>query len=716
MAADGDVNLTISGDDAGLIAALDQAAASVTEKVGEMKETFASIGEGMNSLVGGFGAFAAIFAGGEIASQMNEVAERAEQISLSAQTMGVSTAALQGLQAAAATTGVSSEQLSTVMAALQGRMAQAAEIGGTSAERFTALGISMQELRDPSFSVIDAMTQMGSASNSNAALLAVLGARGAQLIPLMRSLAENHNLVADAAKEVGALLPGEIDALQRYKDATALLGIEFDNLKGHLGAYVVESSGPLMSAIESVMHGFSGTVDSTVPLKVAFGTLEAAAVVIVDAFKLLAQAAVDSVRDAVDVIAGLATVIDDVFTGSWQKTEADAKAAYGIIKQDGTQTFTDLGTNIKSTFTGVVDSYTAAFKGASAEASAAAATPMRVNPLVDLSTTKTLTEQIDEQFQELGQKVSAEMDKTQQQITATTASGVQERESLEIAGIDRQISAVQAAYKSGQITAQQDLQETQSLLTQKWQAQQDYYDKLETLYAADAQKLAQVNAQEENAHQAYLTAMQRAEQTYSTQITAQWQTISNSLKNSTSQAFTSILEGTETLGQGVQKIFDSMAMAVIQSLAKMMAQWAIQHALGLVMNREESQSNAAVAASGAAKSAAQIPIIGWILAPVAAAAVYAMASGFSAEGGFDVPAGLNPKTQLHEKEMVLPAQYADMIRSMAGGDGAGGAGGATHVHIHATDADSFRNLLTQHNSVLRDHIAAAVRGRPVWGH
>jgi hypothetical protein len=40
-------------------------------------------------------------------------------------------------------------------------------------------------------------------------------------------------------------------------------------------------------------------------------------------------------------------------------------------------------------------------------------------------------------------------------------------------------------------------------------------------------------------------------------------------------------------------------------------------------------------------------------------------------GGYDIPSGRNPVTQLHEREMVLPAQYADVIRSMAGNGGGG---------------------------------------------
>lgn len=46
----------------------------------------------------------------------------------------------------------------------------------------------------------------------------------------------------------------------------------------------------------------------------------------------------------------------------------------------------------------------------------------------------------------------------------------------------------------------------------------------------------------------------------------------------------------------------------------------------------------------------------------------------SGAAGFDVPAGVNPLTQLHEKEMVLPAQYADVIRGLANNGGVSGGG------------------------------------------
>jgi len=102
--------------------------------------------------------------------------------------------------------------------------------------------------------------------------------------------------------------------------------------------------------------------------------------------------------------------------------------------------------------------------------------------------------------------------------------------------------------------------------------------------------------------------------------------------------------------------------------------------------------------AGAYAAISAIPFVGPFLAPAVAAAAFAgiIAIGskiFSAEGGFDVPSGTNPMTQLHENEMVLPAHIAVPLRQalaasprLAAGLGAGGGtfgggvggGGITH--------------------------------------
>lgn len=54
---------------------------------------------------------------------------------------------------------------------------------------------------------------------------------------------------------------------------------------------------------------------------------------------------------------------------------------------------------------------------------------------------------------------------------------------------------------------------------------------------------------------------------------------------------------------------------------------------------------------------------------------------FTAAEGFDVPSGVNPITQLHEREMVLPSEHADVIRRLAANGGASGTSRNSSVSI-----------------------------------
>lgn len=99
------------------------------------------------------------------------------------------------------------------------------------------------------------------------------------------------------------------------------------------------------------------------------------------------------------------------------------------------------------------------------------------------------------------------------------------------------------------------------------------------------------------------------------------------------------------------------------------------------------------AMAGAFKAMVSIPYIGPVLAVAAGASALALVGGLagkikSARGGYDIPSGVNPVTQLHEEEMVLPKQHANTIRalgkSMANGgfaDPAAASGGGDTYHL-----------------------------------
>lgn len=194
------------------------------------------------------------------------------------------------------------------------------------------------------------------------------------------------------------------------------------------------------------------------------------------------------------------------------------------------------------------------------------------------------------------------------------------------------------------------------------------------------------------------------------------------------QAFSAMLSRAQNFRQAMGGLFSAIRQTFVQEmvskpLAALMGRFAQEGAMWLANSARQvaAQSAASAAVTGiketettknvgmnaiqaaaeAFKAMAGIPYVGPILAVGAAAAamaaVYGLLGGMggggggstttttripSAAGGWDIPAGINPLTQLHENEMVLPAEHAQTIRDMAGQ----GGGGDTIV-INTTGGD-----------------------------
>ena len=202
-----------------------------------------------------------------------------------------------------------------------------------------------------------------------------------------------------------------------------------------------------------------------------------------------------------------------------------------------------------------------------------------------------------------------------------------------------------------------------------------------------------------------------------------WQTAQDQM----GQAFSSMLSRTQTFSQAMTGFFKSTGQAFIQEMVtkplmgmmqRMVQESAIYKSIfGVKQSMEQAGAaatvatktaetsavvgaNATQAASGAAASQAAIPITGPTLAAAAMGAMFALVMGLvgggggsktsttttripSAAGGWDIPAGINPLTQLHENEMVLPAEHAQTIREMAGQSG----GDNSTIIINTTGGD-----------------------------
>jgi hypothetical protein len=167
--------------------------------------------------------------------------------------------------------------------------------------------------------------------------------------------------------------------------------------------------------------------------------------------------------------------------------------------------------------------------------------------------------------------------------------------------------------------------------------------------------------------------------------------------------FSAIQEGSVTTAGVLQGAFGLMADVATGALAKLGAEWLASMVTSKLVSIKTALSDisASAARAGAAAFAATaaIPIVGPGMAPAAAAASYAGAMSFasglslaSASRGFDIPANVNPLTQLHAREMVLPAEHADTIRRLGQG-GPQAAQQPVQVHVHANDARTIEDML-----------------------
>ena len=156
---------------------------------------------------------------------------------------------------------------------------------------------------------------------------------------------------------------------------------------------------------------------------------------------------------------------------------------------------------------------------------------------------------------------------------------------------------------------------------------------------------------------------------------------------------------------GLVGMWSNLTLTVSRNINQITSLVRSMHKIQALLAQKEGMNNAYAAATAAYKSAASIPYVGFAMAPAVAAAAFATTSGFagsiaSAAGGYDIPSGINPLTQLHAREMVLPAKYADILRGVAAQGQGPAAPAAPVIHIHAVDAQSVRRLFSDHGSEL----------------
>lgn len=200
----------------------------------------------------------------------------------------------------------------------------------------------------------------------------------------------------------------------------------------------------------------------------------------------------------------------------------------------------------------------------------------------------------------------------------------------------------------------------------------------------------------------------------------QWQQTFSVITETIQKSFDGVIQGTQTVRQAWAGLFRNLTLEALSAELSMLknhaAMWLARHQITLAGVGEEVALNAwsalqAVAGFAAEAAAASwaaiagIPFVGPFLAPAVAGATLAgvLALGNtirSAAGGYDIPAGVNPMTQLHAQEMVLPADLANRVRGMTDG-----GGGGVHLHVHSPDAKGVKEFFDTNSH----HVARVVQ-------
>lgn len=303
------------------------------------------------------------------------------------------------------------------------------------------------------------------------------------------------------------------------------------------------------------------------------------------------------------------------------------------------------------------------------------------------------------------------------------------------AGIEVQEQSADLAYAMGEISNEERLQLDRQFEQQRYEIAQQAIEERMALMAKDpnmsAVEYQKLKNQLLEIDRKHMMDKRQIENSIKVAAATPQLRMFDQMQQSFGQAITGMLTRAQTLRQGLNSIFQSILSSFVQNMvvtplvewasgllrqtalyqvffgtkktmeaADAAAQAATQKALGVT----GVMSNASLAATAAMASVAAIPFYGWAMAPAVGAETFATAMAFmpSARNGYDIPAGINPMTQLHEEEMVLPREHANTIRRMSGDDGGSSGGGALNVHfnIQALDGHDVKRVLIKNKAGL----------------
>lgn len=295
-----------------------------------------------------------------------------------------------------------------------------------------------------------------------------------------------------------------------------------------------------------------------------------------------------------------------------------------------------------------------------------------------------------------------------EQITASEAVQLRADLNSQLAALDGDLAMRLYSAQLLQLNQSRDLYGQQSA------EYADYTRRIELLNKAHLGRMSVAKA--ETAEREKQVARDLAEQQLQTdrRTAQQKRQIMDQTYRPYAQQIANMITLQQGFGQTVRGIWSSLTGAVNQAISNMVMSFItglfLKEAASDRFHMKETLKSAKEAAANAWAATAKIPIIGPVLAPVAAAAAFTGVMSFSAKDGWDVPGGAGAGVDgkggrlsiIHPREMVLPAQIADTVRMSAASMESAGA-----ISTGAANPAALRAALATSQIIMSDSVASA---------
>lgn len=722
--ADKDLKYRIDADDGPLGSALTRAGLQLGQFNSRMDSMFTGMSGNFQRVAGIFGGLVTLLGGAGLVAGMRNAIDMQDQMSESATRFGLSTEAFSEYAYAAKLSGLEVGDLGKAIAKTSGLLVDAQQGQKSAVELFQRLKLDPKGIKDTDQllqSLAERFSQMPDGVQKTSLAIDIFGDKlGPKMVPLLNDGTAGLAAMREEARQLGVVVSTEAgQAAEQFNDNLDRLGSVGQGAFQQLSAAALPTLNAITEALlESQKEGgmLSQVLDvAGKAVRIVFETL---AVLAANGAYMLKAVGREIGAVAAQAVA-LATLDIDGFNAISEAVKEDARVAraeltaleqrifnFGRREAGGGRGFVNPAAVVpdQSGFTpggkvptpgkptaeakqpdSYMQTYTAVLDGLKLRYA-------QENDLREMSkaqeiaywrevlaTYQVTTKDRLDITKRMAQLELASLRETAQQRGQIDQLVRDRAESAALGAVDTAQQAARAAYDQQVLTYADLLVQEQGFEEQRLEIRRTYLQA----------RLAQIDPERDPvAYQQILLQLETLERGHALRIAqikaeslvqtkGQFDGLFAVFDSSLQSITQSIVNRTFTWRSAFQSVLGSISQGAMRTISTIATNWV--KGLLQMQSAEKSMTlasihaNASKAGAAAYQAVVGIPVVGPFLAPAAAAVAYAGTMAFaSAEGGYDIPAGVNPMTQLHQREMVLPAPLADAVRRMAGDPSAGG--------------------------------------------